>query len=201
MQRNKIIYALADAALVVCSDHGKGGTWTGAVEQLDKLGLVPVYVRSNGTSDKALSALVGKGALPWPNPRDSEALMNTITAPVRRDLPVGGQANLPLDSPSCSSDSTSLEAKVKPLPMREMRSSQSTAMSQSPAEELFAKVRELVIRTKTPVTETEMAETLQVSKRQAKTWLQRLADEGLIEKLSKPTRYQRVCSLGPLFEK
>ena len=30
MQRNKLIYALADAALVVNSDHGKGGTWAGA---------------------------------------------------------------------------------------------------------------------------------------------------------------------------
>jgi DNA processing protein len=41
MQRNKLIYALADAALVVNSDFEKGGTWTGAVEQLDKLKLVP----------------------------------------------------------------------------------------------------------------------------------------------------------------
>lgn len=28
MQRNKLIYALADAALVVSSDHRKGGTWS-----------------------------------------------------------------------------------------------------------------------------------------------------------------------------
>ena len=27
MQRNKLVYALADAALVVSSDHGKGGAW------------------------------------------------------------------------------------------------------------------------------------------------------------------------------
>ena len=45
MQRNKLIYALADAALVVSSDYEKGGTWAGAVEQLEKLQLVPVYVR------------------------------------------------------------------------------------------------------------------------------------------------------------
>ena len=41
MQRNKLIYALADASLVVSSDLNKGGTWTGAVEQLDKLKFVP----------------------------------------------------------------------------------------------------------------------------------------------------------------
>ena len=39
MQRNKLIYALSDAALVVNSDYGKGGTWTGATEQLDRYGM------------------------------------------------------------------------------------------------------------------------------------------------------------------
>src|SRR4029079_4030992 len=45
MQRNRLIYALCDAALVVNSDHGKGGTWAGAIEQLEKLHFVPMYVR------------------------------------------------------------------------------------------------------------------------------------------------------------
>jgi DNA processing protein len=37
MQRNKFIYDFADASLVVNSDFKRGGTWTGASEQLDKL--------------------------------------------------------------------------------------------------------------------------------------------------------------------
>src|SRR5205085_4954340 len=72
MQRNKLIYALSDAALVVSSDYEKGGTWAGAVEQLDKLRLVPVYVRSNGTTSIGLEALQHKGALPWPDPETPE---------------------------------------------------------------------------------------------------------------------------------
>lgn len=79
MQRNKIIYALADAALVVNSDHEKGGTWAGAVEQLDKLKCVPIYVRSDDDSASGLSALRRKGALPWPNPstvEDVDALIH-----------------------------------------------------------------------------------------------------------------------------
>ena len=56
MQRNKLIYALADAALVVSSDYEKGGTWAGAVEQLEKLQFVPVYIRSNGEIGKGLEA-------------------------------------------------------------------------------------------------------------------------------------------------
>lgn len=37
MQRNKYMYALANAALVVNSDCQKGRTWAGAVEQLERL--------------------------------------------------------------------------------------------------------------------------------------------------------------------
>jgi DNA processing protein len=73
MRRNKLIYALADASLVVSSDVDKGGTWSGAIEQLEKLRLVPMYVRSTEGSSNGLDALKKKGALPWPNPRDSAA--------------------------------------------------------------------------------------------------------------------------------
>ena len=63
MQRNKLIYALADAALVVNSDLNKGGTWTGAIEQLERLKLVPVFVRSTGETSAGLEALRKRGAL------------------------------------------------------------------------------------------------------------------------------------------
>jgi len=94
MQRNKLIYALADSALVVSSDFEKGGTWAGAVEQLDKLRLVPIYVRSDAEMGKGLEALRRKGALPWPNPETPEALAATLAAeastrkavPVQNDL-------------------------------------------------------------------------------------------------------------------
>ena len=36
MARNKLVYACAKAGLVVSSDHKKGGTWAGAIEQLEK---------------------------------------------------------------------------------------------------------------------------------------------------------------------
>ena len=41
MARNKLIYALADVAVVVSSAVGEGGTWSGADEAL-KGGWVPV---------------------------------------------------------------------------------------------------------------------------------------------------------------
>lgn len=45
MQRNKLIYALSDFALVVSASLEKGGTWNGATENL-KHGWVPLFVRA-----------------------------------------------------------------------------------------------------------------------------------------------------------
>src|SRR5690606_29512685 len=61
MQRNKLVYALADASLVVSSDLNKGGTWSGAVEQLGRFKFVPVYIRSTGESSAGLDGLRKKG--------------------------------------------------------------------------------------------------------------------------------------------
>ena len=79
MGRNKLIYALADAALVVQSDMGKGGTWAGATEQLDNLHLTPVYVRAESDSE-GLRALQKKGALPWPSPDSPQSLKKIFPA-------------------------------------------------------------------------------------------------------------------------
>lgn len=78
MQRNKLIYALADASLVVSSDLNKGGTWSGAVEQLEKLKFVPVYIRSTGESSSGLEALRKRGAMSWPEPEDADALQKVL---------------------------------------------------------------------------------------------------------------------------
>ena len=59
MGRNKYIYCLSDYALVVRAEEGKGGTWTGAVENLKK-NWVPLFV--SGQSDAAGNlALISRG--------------------------------------------------------------------------------------------------------------------------------------------
>ena len=82
MNRNKFIYALADAALVVNADKGKGGTWAGAVEQLAKKvpRPTPVYIRSTGSPSTGLEALKQKGARPWANPKNANDLEKILDA-------------------------------------------------------------------------------------------------------------------------
>ena len=78
MHRNKLIYALADAALVVTSDFEKGGTWAGAIEQLEKLHFVPVFVRNGANAGNGNAALLQRGAVPWPNPCDGDELSRAL---------------------------------------------------------------------------------------------------------------------------
>jgi predicted Rossmann fold nucleotide-binding protein DprA/Smf involved in DNA uptake len=70
MQRNKQIYAMADIGLVVSSGYNEGGTWSGAVEQLEKLRLTPLFVR-DGDVPEGNRQLLRRGAQafppePWP---------------------------------------------------------------------------------------------------------------------------------------
>jgi len=187
MQRNKLIYALADAALVVSSDYEKGGTWAGAVEQLEKLRLVPVYVRSNGETGKGLEALRRKGALLWPNPETQGALVETLAAEVGPSK--GIQVQKEFFTSVCEEPKQAYEISQNSSPINDSSPLLSVESPLAPADELFAKVRELLGKMKTPKTDAEVAADLQVSKSQAKEWLQRLVKEGVMEKHTRPLRY------------
>ena len=100
MQRNKLIYALSDAALVVNSGYEKGGTWAGAVEQLNRLNLVPVYVRNSHKANKGLDGLREWGAAAWPDPRTPEAFIEVLDAPQKMKPDVSKQRLLPETSRS-----------------------------------------------------------------------------------------------------
>jgi predicted Rossmann fold nucleotide-binding protein DprA/Smf involved in DNA uptake len=67
MGRNRLIYCLADYAIVVASDAETGGTWAGATETL-KNGWVPVFVLEHEAMPEGNVLLLQKGALPFPHP-------------------------------------------------------------------------------------------------------------------------------------
>lgn len=235
MQRNKLIYALAEASLVVNSDLNKGGTWAGAVEQLDKLKMIPVFTRSTGESSAGLDALRKKGALPWPNPQDVEsfeAVFNVATStsahsevvgsllpnegPTPDDMaslcepinsppmPHGGLEPLPPiegDSdlqPAARKSEQSLEVIPEEVaPAAEDRSSPQSELA--PADVLFATVRKAIQQLlSAPMKDVQVADALEVSNAQAKMWLQRLVDEGVLEKQKNPAGY--IVKQKRLFE-
>jgi predicted Rossmann fold nucleotide-binding protein DprA/Smf involved in DNA uptake len=65
MGRNKLIYGLAEFAVVVSSDHQTGGTWAGAVEAL-KANWCPVLVRDTDNVPRGNKELLKLGATALP---------------------------------------------------------------------------------------------------------------------------------------
>ena len=174
MQRNKLIYALADAALVVNSDYGKGGTWAGATEQLGRLKFVPVYVRADGDVGKGLAELQRLGARPWPNPKTVQELEEILISP---------------STPACSAPEqrakwSGVQEESGPFEGDRLAEAVPTAMTHephgpahsSPADELFAKVTELLERMDGSLTDVRVADELQVPRKQADVWLKRFVE-------------------------
>jgi DNA processing protein len=194
MQRNKVVYALADAALVVSSDYETGGTWAGAVEQLERMRFVPVYVRSHDGGDKALEALRRKGALHWPDPTSAADLVATLSGQARQDSMVQGQKQLSFST--VKEYAQEYEASGKSRRSQSPRSRPLTKSTKS-AEELFATVRSLLEQMNTPKTDADVAAELNVHKIQAKDWLERLVRERVLEKLTRPVRYRAAAPRPP----
>ena len=197
MQRNKLIYALADAALVVSEEFEKGGTWTGAVEQLDRHRFVSVYVRATGETGKGLGGLLEHGAKPWPSPDDAVALRSLLDGPSEAG-PAHGPAPLLSEARSdqAPADDAPPAQAATPPPVVELGSGDGL----TPAEKLLATVEELLLPyLAEPRTEADVAGAINVQKLQARSWLKRLVDDGSIERLSsRPVRYRRTTpSLFP----
>ena len=64
MDRNKYIYAMADYAFVAQSDT-KGGTWTGAVEELKRPERHPVFVYMGHSRVEGCAKLIAHGGVAW----------------------------------------------------------------------------------------------------------------------------------------
>jgi predicted Rossmann fold nucleotide-binding protein DprA/Smf involved in DNA uptake len=211
MGRNKLIYALANSALVVSSAKGEGGTWAGATEQLQRLRFCPIHVLSDPRGGPGLAALAEIGAAQWPEPCSPEALRallhgtGALVPPARNLAEEVQQGNFlaPRPTESTPPTSTFITTPVEVTaqePACEERQSHSPSditsdgeqETQAPAAVLAAFVDELVLNClREPMALDELAELLDVSKTEVKRWCQRLAEQGLVRKLSKPVRYAR----------
>lgn len=193
MQRNKHIYALADAALVVTSDFEKGGTWAGAIEQLDRLHFVPVFVRNGANAGKGNSALLNCGGKPWPNPQSGSELGRVLIAAAEAVTAEPKQDTLPLTLQGALAVHETAPA-AKPIKAVAETIEPTVADAKSSAEaELLNAVREILHRELVEArTEEEVATLLAVTKPQAKAWLARLVGDAVIEKVkkSKPARFR-----------
>lgn len=193
MERNKLIYALSDAALVVSSAAESGGTWAGAVEALDSH-RVAVYVRVDGAAQEGNRKLVARGALPFPEGpwADLKSLF----------VPPPQEANLFSAAPAAVGDSRLPEAAIPSAaqdlaPSEPATDSDKAELSAGSPHELFAVILPEMLRALAqPRTEKDVEQSLGVVPAQAKAWLKRACEEGHVRKSGRPVRY--VAAAKPL---
>lgn len=199
MQRNKVIYALADGGLVVTSDFEKGGTWAGAIEQLEKFHFVPVFIRNGNHTGRGNSALIQHGGLPWPNPQSGDELARVLLNAVELVAAAPKQETLAFalrEQPATYQTRSVEKITAAPQSKSEPDSKETNLL---PAQILFDAVRKILKQELTEgKTETEIAKLLNVSKSQTKAWLTRLVKDGELERTAKPVRYRAQMVPGHL---
>lgn len=173
MARNRYIYCLADAAVVVASAHGSGGTWNGACENA-KAGWVPLWVRRTSDPDSGNVHLADRGARWLAEPLKSVAELfggrDTASAPA-------------LDG--VSEEARSWEAPSPAIP------------DDLEFFDLFL-ARLTTITAEEALSEARISERLNVAKIQVKEWIKRGVDEDRIERVTGPVRYRAPHRLQPL---
>ena len=203
MERNKLIYGLADAALVVSSAAENGGTWAGAIEAL-KHGQVPVYVKSTGAVPAGNLKLLEAGARKFPEEPWSDLRSLFEGQTLRGGLFPAHAASQAPSTPT--PEETNLVPPQASDAPRQPGSSGETANATVEAP-LPVEVCDVYVHTlpaildalREPRNERAFCEALHVAPAQAKAWLKRALAEGKIRKVGKPVRYVAVSDSMPLF--
>ena len=178
MARNRYIYCLADAAVVVASARGSGGTWNGACENL-KAGWVPLWVKETNEPDSGNTELAVRGA------RRLGDTVGALTA-----LFEGSDA---LSQPASSGLSDEKSSWSDPAPAATQLPGTEAGLEAIPTGlefyELFL-ARLATLTTSATVPESSIATSLEVAKGQVKDWLKRGVAEGRIKRMTAPLRYR-----------
>jgi predicted Rossmann fold nucleotide-binding protein DprA/Smf involved in DNA uptake len=198
MGRNKLIYCLAEAAVVVSCDARRGGTWAGAEENL-KLDWVPllVYDAADAPGGNRLlleTTLGGRSARPL-SARSSEAVLQAIEATgVRRPSGRSGEPEISdaaalADAPPAAS--SGVEGDVGRADISLFRSpgvaepaaGDGTRRDEALAErDAFLAIYIVLLESlSTPRKTRELAAFLGVNLRQMSRWLSRAEDRQWIE--------------------
>jgi len=190
MARNKYIYCLADAAIVIAADRERGGTWNGAVEDLKK-GWVPLWVKSHQDPASGNSELVKRGAkwLPDGEPQLSTLLVRDQVEPadqLDKGLPYVLAAESSVSDGSAEygtgSGSVDLPAAGQDVP----ESQRGYALFLDRLKQLTAE---------TPATQKQLLASGDFSRAQLSDWLKRAVRDGHVRRLSNPRRYQWEAQL------
>ncbi|CCV14909.1 DNA-processing protein DprA [Mesorhizobium sp. STM 4661] len=194
MSRNRYIYCLADAAIVISSTADSGGTWSGALEDL-KNTWVPLWIKPSTAAGSGNPELVRRGAHWLPDDLQSLSILLTNS---ESDPGQSKQEGLPLaprsrneeedlkdgaGSPKSGEFSEETEPSFAALPAKHPQAVNADFYSLFLAHMAdLTSVRSLTVE--------DISVRLELEKSQVNAWMKRAVSEGTIKKLTKPVRYQ-----------
>lgn len=202
MARNKYIYCLADCSLVIHSGK-KGGTLNGAEENLKKA-WVPLWIKPTTDKDAANADLVVKGgqwldtglqSLVVADLIKNEGNLMNLTKEVQADLfSIPAQSGLFAES---EPEKVSFDTKSDNEPSEQQADKESISAHiveiepvSNPIDFYQLFIAELNRLAKEAVSIDELIEGTGLHKSQLNEWLKRAEEDGLVNKLNQPVRYQ-----------
>ena len=191
MGRNKLIYALADYALVVSADHKKGGTWEGAQEELRRKPARPVFVRLGDSVPMGNRKLIDLGAVAFPSIAGSQDPAALLRGTVVAKPPQEEEEKLPLFGEfTGGTEEVAVVREAAPV-WEEVSTARLWSAGPAPAS-IYDVVLPVILSALDKSTSVvELAKRLDVSKAQLEVWLKRALNEKKIRKLNRPVRYAR----------
>jgi predicted Rossmann fold nucleotide-binding protein DprA/Smf involved in DNA uptake len=203
MRRNRLIYCLSEAAVVVAAAGENGGTRGGALENL-KAGWVPLFVRADQDAPAGNRDLLAGGGLPLrrdelEDPEAIESLLSRATAESAAqatfdDLPaeqLRSEPDAEPRPPTLTEDAATRGEDRRPetRSLKNSRRDRPEPTASKP-DDLFTLVwPRLAQFLSEPRSEREVADSFGLEIAQARAWLKRAVTEGLAERLERQRRY------------
>lgn len=157
MNRNKFIYAAAHGAFVVSSDFGKGGTWTGAVENINN-SWTKLFAWSS-CEKKGNKELISKGAIPYVI--SEQTILDTINLSPQKDIEAYRQIDM------FTTEKDEITENIKEDTIIDLYDVVKESLVQSIVGEMDAN---------------DIAQKCNIQKGQMNIWLKRLVAEGKIKR-------------------
>lgn len=203
MARNKYIYCLSQAAVVVRSDT-KGGTWSGAIENLKKA-WVPLWVKRDQGVHSGNQALVTEGGR-WLEEAIEHLDVQSLCTSVSLKSGVADQFSADSGTAAADAEQPSPNVIVEETPQASSSVNGPADQGSETSSEPNATVGEMSFYQfflnkmeclQAAVTADELAERWDVPKKQINDWLKQSVDEGFVQKLAKPVRYRLMKDPKP----
>lgn len=189
MGRNKYVYCLSQAAIVVHSGE-KGGTWEGAMENIRK-GLVPIWVYPTGDAKSANKLIVEKGAR-WLPKDTTDIKLNALTndsvevsSGLFSRVYSNEESSQEVREPSRSVSGSEGSAKTN---MQTWSDSESNSLSLF---EYFVFRLSEIFEERQYFTKDDVTGKMDLVATQCNAWLKRAVEEEYLNKKKSPVRYYR----------